>query len=49
MGYKQLMHYFSSKVTTLLNKIDITAYFKNLTDELHVLYMLNTHVKFCVN
>ena len=33
----------------LLNKINITTYFENLTVELHVLYTLNTHVKFCVN
>ena len=32
-----------------LNKINITIYFKNLTVELHVLYTLNTHVKFYVN
>ena len=25
------------------------TYFKNLTTELHVLYTLNTRVKFCVN
>ena len=27
----------------------MTTYFENLTIELHVLYILNTHVKFCVN
>ena len=32
-----------SKVTTLLNKINITIYFKNLTIELHVLYALNVN------
>ena len=32
-----------------LNKIKIATYFKNLTIDLHVLYALNTHVKFCVN
>ena len=37
------------KTTILLNKINITTYFRNLTVELHVLYALNTHVKFCVN
>ena len=36
-------------VVTLLNKINITAYFENLTIELHILYTLNTHVKFCIN
>ena len=35
--------------TTLLNKINIIIYFEKLTFELHVLYALNTHVKFCVN
>ena len=34
---------------TLLNKIKITRYFENLIVELHVLYTLNIHVKFCVN
>ena len=33
----------------LLNKINITTYFKNLTVELHALYALNTYVKFYVN
>ena len=33
----------------LTQKINITAYFENLTVELHVLYALNTHVNFCVN
>ena len=37
------------KGTTLLNKINITTYFENLTVELYVLYVLNTQVKFCVN
>ena len=37
------------KATTLPNKINITSYFENLTIELHVLYPLNTHFKFCVN
>ena len=32
-----------------LNKMNIITYFENLTVELHVLYTLNTHVKFCVN
>ena len=27
----------------------MTTFFENLTIELHVLYILNTHVKFCVN
>ena len=34
---------------TLVNKINITIYFKNPTIELYVIYVLNTHVKFCVN
>ena len=37
------------KTTNSLNKINITTCFENLTVELHVLYALNTHVKFCVN
>ena len=43
------MKKFNYKITTLLNKINITIYFENLTIELHVLYALNTHVKFCIN
>ena len=35
--------------TTPTNKINMTIYFKNLTIRLHVLYVLNTHVKFCVD
>ena len=38
-----------SLVTNLLNKINITIYFENLTVELHVLYVLNAHIKFCAN
>ena len=30
-------------------KINITIYVKNLSAKLHVFYVLNTHVKFCVN
>ena len=37
------------KATTLLNKINITTYFENLTIKFYVLYALNTHVKFCIN
>ena len=37
------------KAITLLNKINIITYFEKLTIELHILYALNTHVKFCVN
>ena len=33
----------------LFNKINITTYFVNLIIELHVLYPLNKHVKFCIN
>ena len=33
----------------LLNKINITTYFENLTVELHVLYSFNTQIKFCIN
>ena len=37
------------KATALLNKINITTYFYNLTVELHVFYAFNTRVKFCAN
>ena len=37
------------KSTTLLNKINNTIYFENLTVELHVVYGLKTYVKFYVN
>ena len=30
-------------------KINMVTYFKNLTVGLHVLYVLNTYIKFCVN
>ena len=40
---------FWPKVVTLLNKINIVTYFENLTVELHVLYALNTYVRFYVN
>ena len=45
----QLQNQLQSQATTLLNKIDITSYFENLIVELHALYTLNTHIKFCVN
>ena len=32
-----------------MKKINMANYFKNLTIKLHVLYVLNTHIKFCVN
>ena len=35
-------------VVALLNKINIIIYFENLIIELHVLYTLNIHIKFCV-
>ena len=37
------------KTTILLKKINITTYYENLTVELYVLYVLNTHIKFCIN
>ena len=37
---------FSYKIGCSLNKIKITTYFKNLTIELHVFQVLNTHAKF---
>ena len=45
----QLQNWLQPQATNSLNKINITAYFENLTVELHVLYALNTHVNFCVN
>ena len=33
----------------LLNKINITTYFENLTVELYVFYALNIHVEFCID
>ena len=45
----QLQNQLQSQAINSLNKRNITAYFENLTVELHVLYALNTHVKFCVN
>ena len=32
-----------------MKQINITTYFKNLIVELHVLFVLKTHVKFHVN
>ena len=34
----------SKLVVALLNKINITTYFDNLTIELYVIYVFNTHV-----
>ena len=45
----QLQNQLQPKVTILLNKINITIYFENITVKLHVLYALNRLVKFCVN
>ena len=42
----QLQNWLQFKATNSLNKINIITYFENLTIELHVLYALNTHVKF---
>ena len=39
----------TKQVVALLNKINITTYFENLTVKLHILYAFNIHVKFCVN
>ena len=30
-------------------KINIVIYFENLTIELHILYVLNIHIKFYIN
>ena len=35
--------------TTLTKKINTVSYFENLTITLHVHYVFNVHVKFCVN
>ena len=45
----QLQNWLQLQTTILLNKINITIYFENLTVGLHVLYILNTLIKFCVN
>ena len=36
-------------VTTPTNKINMITYYENLTVELHILYVLNTYIKFCTN
>ena len=38
----------TTKLVVGLN-YNLTTYFRNLTVELHILYALNTHVKFCVH
>ena len=45
---KNILSKVVTKTTNLLNKINITTYFKNLIVELYVLYAYNTHVKICV-
>ena len=35
--------------TTSTKKINITKYFENLTIKLHIFYVLNMRIKFCVN
>ena len=35
--------------TTSTKKINITKYFENLTIKLHIFYVLNVRIKFCVN
>ena len=42
----QLQNWLKPKVITLLNKINITTYFENLSVELRVFYAFNTHVNF---
>ena len=39
----------ATNATILLNKINIITYFENLIVKLHVFYILNAHIKFCVN
>ena len=46
---KLMLKQTERKTIILLNIINITTYFENLTVGLHVLYDLNTHVKFCPN
>ena len=46
---KKILSKVVTKAINLLNKINITTYFENLIVELHALYALNIHVKFCVN
>ena len=46
---KKILSKIVLKVTILLNIIHIITYFENLTIKLHVLYALNTYVKFCIN
>ena len=46
---KKILSKVVAKAINLLNKINITTYFENLIVELHALYALNIHVKFCVN
>lgn len=49
MGILDLLHKKKKKISykiccnAFLNKINITAYFKNLTVNLHIFYPLNTH------
>ena len=38
-----------TKAKILLNIIHSTTYFENLIVKLHVLYVINTNIKFCVN
>ena len=35
--------------SNLDSAICILAYFKNLTTKLHVIYVFNTHIKYCAN
>ena len=43
---KKKFGYKFSKTTTLTKQINMGIYFKNLTIELHVLYVFKTYVKF---
>ena len=44
-----LQTWLQPKTTTSTKKINMTIYFENITFKLHVLYILNTHVKFRTN
>ena len=46
--YIYIQNLSTKLVIPLLNKINFTTYFKNLTVKLHVLYVLNIYIKFCV-
>ena len=42
-------NYGESLATNSIKKFNMPTYFENLTLRLHVIYVFNTYVKFCVN